>query len=171
MARIILLGFMGTGKSTLGVMLSKKLKIPFFDSDSEIEKKEKLSVQTIFERHGEDYFREKEREFIEQIKSEQDFVLAVGGGLPCFNNLMKELNDLGTTIYLKASPKFIYSRLKTKKNERPLIKELTDEELLEFIENKLFEREIIYLQANLTVDSKDLNVDKLINLLHLHQKS
>jgi shikimate kinase len=171
MIRIILLGFMGTGKSTLGLKLSKKMNIPFFDSDQEIEKLENISVKEIFNKKGEDYFRQKEKEFIEKMKLENDFILSVGGGLPCYNNLMYELNQLGKTIYIKASPKFLYSRLKTDKKNRPLLLNLDDNQLLEYIELKLDEREELYMKANLTIETKDLTANKLIHLLHLPQKS
>jgi len=162
---------MGSGKSTLGLKLSKKLNIPFFDSDQEIEKMVNLSVKSIFENHGEDYFREKEREFIKKMKSQNEFVLSVGGGLPCFNNLMDELNKLGTTVYLKASPKFLFSRLNLERQERPLLLNLNDEQLIEFIDEKLKDREETYARAKFTVETKDLTANKLNHLLHLHQKS
>lgn len=162
---------MGTGKSTLGKALSVKLNIPFYDSDREIEKSENCPIKEIFDIYGDEYFREKEKEFIEQLKLTGDFVLSVGGGLPCFNSLMKELNEIGTTIYLKASPKFLFSRLKSNKKERPLLSNLNDEQLLEYIELKLVEREEIYAQAHLIVETIDLTAEKLIHHLHLLQKN
>ena len=94
---------MGSGKTTLGKALSEKLNYLFIDSDYWIEQKMNLSVMEIFEKYGEECFRELELDFVEFSKSLKKVVIATGGGLPCYNELISELVEIGTVIYLKAS--------------------------------------------------------------------
>jgi shikimate kinase len=103
MQKIILLGFMGSGKSTLGRNLAHRLGVPFVDTDHEIELLKDRTVEQIFQEEGESVFREHERQIIEVLSAiDTDFVLAVGGGLPCYNNLIEKLNMLGITVYLNS---------------------------------------------------------------------
>ena len=137
MDKIILIGFMGCGKSTLGKKLANRLNIPFIDSDNEIEKIHKKTVGEIFGEHGESGFREMEMEFINTLDSLDGFVLATGGGMPCFNDAMTQLNEIGETFYLERSAKELAHRLSHAKKKRPLIEGLSNDDLLEFIEDKL----------------------------------
>jgi len=166
MVRIILIGYMGAGKTTLGKELAEKLGIPFIDSDTEIERKEGKTVSQIFESKGESYFRNLEAEFITELKNENDFVLATGGGMPCFNHQMEDLNKLGTTVYLKTSLETMVHRLREDAESRPLIAKLNPSELLAFIKQNLEQRENIYLDAQLILEEKDQSVESLIHLLH-----
>ena len=163
--RIILVGFMGSGKTSFGKKLAKKLNIPFIDSDHEIELQEKKSINELFEMIGESGFREIEQNFILNLKQKSDsFILSTGGGLPCYKNNMEQLNSIGTTIYLELTPKALQSRLKSGKDHRPLLKNKTDDEMLLYIEEKLNERIQYYNQAQIKIDGLHINAKVIQNL-------
>ncbi len=151
MRPIILIGFMGVGKTSLGKKLAKKLNWQFLDTDKWIEKKTGLSIPAIFEQKGEVYFRELERNCIDESRVLQNTVISVGGGLPCFGDAMSVLNSFGTTIYLKLEPQEIARRLSESKIERPLINGLKENELEKYVEKKLLEREKHYSKAKYTL--------------------
>lgn len=163
--QIILIGFMGCGKSTLGKKLANKMNVQFLDSDKEIEKSVGFSVSEIFEKHGEDYFRKLEHEFLLKLKKEEKFVLSTGGGMPCFNDNIKLLKEIGDTIYLKLSPNELTRRLLAAKTKRPLVEQKSPEELLTFVSNKLEERNHFYLQASFILNGKEQNVKHILDLL------
>lgn len=162
---------MGAGKSFLGKQLSESLGIPFIDSDNSIENQEGNSISEIFQTKGEAYFRTKEKEFIQNISITNEYVLACGGGLPCFNELMEKLNELGTTVYLRNSNATLLNRLILEKNKRPLIADLTEEEIEKTISEKISEREKYYLKADIVLEEADQSIVKIIQALHLHQKN
>lgn len=155
---------MGSGKSTLGEALSKTLDMPFLDLDNVIEQREGGSIQEIFKRKGEIYFRKKEAAYLQEVlETKESMILALGGGTPCYGTVMQDLHDREdvTTIYLKASIDVLTNRLWPEKEHRPLIAHLDDEELLnDFIRKHLFERKFFYLQAHITIDidGKDIPV-------------
>lgn len=165
MTRIILIGFMGAGKTSLGKELSAKLGIPFIDSDSVIEKMEKKTIDEIFNQNGEDFFRSLEAEFVESVGELTDFVLAVGGGLPCHHDLILDLNRLGTTVYLKYSTETLFTRLSKDKDLRPLVNKLEETELQEYIQNLLKERDPIYSRAKFILDEGKQTCENIIALL------
>ncbi|MDB4534765.1 shikimate kinase [Vicingaceae bacterium] len=166
--KIFLIGFMGSGKTTLGKELAKKLDKPFFDLDLEIEKAESLSVNQIFERHGEAYFRDIESKVLQVlIANNSNFVLALGGGTPCFNGNMDLVNSAGISIYLKYNAGILTSRLLNAKSERPLIRGLNKLQLKEFVTSKLEEREFFYDQATCCIEKASLMLVELIELLNL----
>lgn len=160
---IVLIGYMGCGKSTIGRKLAKIVNSEFIDLDDFIEKKENLTILQIFETKGEIYFRKKEHEYLKEILQRPDIVLALGGGTPCYgSNMDAVLNAPGThSIYLKSSIPNLVQKLTPEKEQRPLIAHLkTDEELTEFIGKHLFERSFYYNQSNQTVvtDGKSISV-------------
>ena len=161
MRKIILLGYMGCGKSTIAVELSKTIKIPFIDLDEKIEEKENLSINAIFEKHGEIYFRKREHEvFVELLNSPDQLIIGLGGGTPCYANNHELLKgDNVCSIYLKASIDTLFERLSVNKSKRPLIAQKNDSEMKEFIATHLFERSFYYNQAqhNVTVDNKTVD--------------
>jgi shikimate kinase len=165
---IILIGFMGCGKTTTGKKLAAKLNIPFIDSDHEIEQETNLSISELFHQHGENHFRALEMTFIQSLATRQPFVLSTGGGTPCFNQNMELLNTLGLTIYLKRSPKELTQRLVNAKIERPLIKGKSQAEILEFIEATLEVRELQYSQAHLIVNREEQQISHLLDLIQAH---
>lgn len=169
--RIILVGYMGSGKTTFGKTLAKRLNLPFLDSDKEIAKKENKSISSIFEQLGEAEFRKMESAFINSLKDrDEPFVLATGGGLPCFNNHMDLLKDLGTTIYLEMPPKALLKRLENGIDQRPILKQLNEDQLLNHIETQLDSRATFYKQAHLIfpgINAKNSSeIDKLITKIH-----
>lgn len=171
MAKIILIGYMGCGKSTIGKMLSEKNQIPCFDLDNLIEIKSDSSISKIFKEKGEIYFRKLEHEvFYNFMQSSETAILSLGGGTPCYANnheLLKGENVV--SIYLSASVDTLYNRLIFEKENRPLIAHKNDEELKEFIAKQLFERSFYYHQAQykVTVDgkTKDMIVSQIEKIL------
>lgn len=161
MMRVILIGFMGAGKSKLGKSLAKRLGVAFIDSDTEIEKEYQKSIGELFGEYGESHFREIEAQFIRSLNDKDAFVLATGGGMPCFHDNMRLLNELGTTFYLERSPKELMHRLINAKNQRPLIAGLEEEDLLKFIEDKLREREEYYRQSAVVLSRDEQTVDEI----------
>lgn len=158
MVKIVLVGYMAVGKSTVGKILAEKLKIAFVDLDENIEKNENLSISDIFANHGEIYFRKKEHlELKKCLENPKSMVIATGGGTPCYANNHLLLNGDGiTSFYLKASIPVLYERLLSETNKRPLVSGKTEEELQEFIAKHLFDRSYFYHQAthNVSVDGK-----------------
>lgn len=152
MKRIILLGYMGAGKTTVGKVLAAELGIPFYDLDWYIESRMMKKVPQIFAERGEDGFRRVERTMLHEVAEFEDLVLSCGGGTPCFFDNMDYLNRQGETIYLKATPEVLFNHLKMAKVERPLLKDKTPEEMQEFIHEQLMQREKYYLQAHHVLD-------------------
>lgn len=166
MKRVILVGFMGSGKSTLGKRVANSLQVSFIDSDQEIENHYQKSIGELFAELGESQFREIEREYIEALDLREDFVLATGGGMPCFGNNMERLNATGTTFYLERSAKELAYRLAHAKTQRPLIAGLEQEDLLQFIESKLLEREEYYKLAHVHLSREEQTSEGVIRFLN-----
>ena len=147
MSVIILIGYMGSGKSTLGRKIARKLNYEFLDTDSAIEEKEGLTITAIFEQFGEVHFRKLETNILLSLKGKEKIVIATGGGMPCFNGNMNLLNELGRTFYLKRSVNELVHRLVNAKRVRPLIAGKSPAELAAFIEQNLEKRNLFYEQA------------------------
>jgi len=157
---VYLIGYMGAGKTTITKLLANELHLPFYDTDQEIEKKEKRNVSEIFKIEGELHFRMLETELLKNIN--QDSIIACGGGLPIHNNNMELINSKGISIYLKASNNCLFNRLKNEKQNRPLIDNKTDEELEVFIKNELQNRSPIYNLANHTILVDDKSTEEVL---------
>lgn len=156
---------MGSGKTTLAKKLAKKLNQPFFDLDFEIEKRENLPINQIFEQKGEIYFRALEKEMLKELITKEDcFIMSLGGGTPCFFDNIELINSSGTSIYLKYNAGILTSRLINAKIKRPLIKDLNEAELKVFITNKLSEREPFYKKCKLIIEKNNVKVEDLISL-------
>ena len=149
---IFLIGFMGSGKSTLGKNLAETLNYDFIDSDLWIEKEQGISIDSIFSSKGEAFFRELELKFIENLNPFNPTIIATGGGLPCFNGNIEKLKEIGMVIYLKVSPEIIFERIKFD-DKRPLLNKQDDHEKIDFIQNKLKERNVFYKKAHFTIDA------------------
>jgi len=163
---IFLIGYMGSGKSSVGSKLAAKLNMPFIDLDDYIEKKESKSIGEIFELDGEASFREKERACLNEVLTHENTVISVGGGTVCYFDNMKLINTNGISIYLKASVDTIFNRLKNAKTKRPLFdKNKTEEETKEYISEHLLNRETFYLQATYKVKAKNINVGELADFI------
>lgn len=145
---IFLIGFMCSGKTFRGRKWSQKNRLPFFDLDEIIETAEKRSIASIFEEEGEDYFRKIETTALKTFSQKDNCIVACGGGTPCFADNMQWMNENGKTVYLAASPQYIFNRVMNEQEKRPLVKNLNHAELFFFIEQKLKEREFFYTQAS-----------------------
>ena len=171
MKKIILLGYMGCGKSTIASRLSKIIAIPYVDLDKSIEERTNLSINEIFEQHGEIYFRKLEHEiFVELLNSPKNLIISLGGGTPCYANNHELLKgDTILSIYLKASVATLFERLVSNKNKRPLIADKTEDEMKEFIAKHLFDRSFYYnhAQHKLSIDgrTKDETTQDILALL------
>ena len=169
--KIVLVGYMGVGKTTIGKELAKKANIPFLDLDELIEKKERQTISELFRLKGEFYFRKLEHQLFKELLSNDDnFILSTGGGTPCYyNNHFLLDNENVSAIYIEASINTIYDRLQNEKEQRPIIKDLNTAELKEFIAKHLFERSFYYQKAKykINVDGKTIQeiVEQLIKLL------
>ncbi len=163
--KIFLIGYMGSGKSTLGKALATILSVPFIDMDNAIELMSGQSISEIFEKHGEAYFRNLESKALKDMEGVEAAIVACGGGTPCFNDNLEWMNKEGLTIYLKLSPQSIVQRLKNKRDERPLIKNKSEKELHDFIEQHLNSRTVFYEQAQLIYSTDELSLEEsLIDL-------
>ncbi len=168
MKRIILVGFMGSGKTTVGRQLAMALGLSFYDLDWYIEMRYHRSVAQIFKERGEEGFRELERNMLHEAAEFENVVLSCGGGTPCFFDNMDYMNSLAETVYLKARPDVLAMHLKMGKVERPLIKGKTEQELLEYIENVLEQREPYYSKAKHILDVSLLdNYEKIADSVRL----
>ncbi|MFC4211552.1 shikimate kinase [Pedobacter lithocola] len=162
---IFLIGYMGCGKSTKAKQLANKLNCPVIDLDAEIVSKSGKSIAEFFEAYGESGFRDYESEMLKTFNYPETCVVATGGGLPCFFDNMDWMNENGKTIYLQMEPAQLVSRLHNRQ-KRPLIKDLNDEQLLEFIKIKLEERNPYYTKAQIVINAFDLDADKLVELIN-----
>lgn len=161
--KIIVLGYMASGKSTISKILANKLKINTIDLDNYIAEKEGDTIKNIFFKKGEIYFRKIENIYLKELlKSENDFVLALGGGTPCYANNMDLITKMSTSIYLKANLNTLYKRLRIEKLDRPLISNLNDNKLKEFIAKHLFERAGFYKQASIHVSIDDKSINSIV---------
>ena len=156
--RIVLLGYMASGKSSIGKRIAKSLNINFIDLDDYIIEKENQSIADIFSNKGEIYFRKIEHLYLKEIlENEKNFILSLGGGTPCYANNMELIkNNKATSIYLQGNVLTLVERLIKKKAKRPLIASLSDEQIPEFVAKHLFERRAFYELAEITfkIDQK-----------------
>ena len=171
MKKVVLIGYMGSGKSVLSQKLSRKIGIPFVELDEMIEKRCDLSIERIFATKGELFFRKLEHQlFVEMLENDEDLIISTGGGTPCYfnNHELLQKEDVAS-IYLKASIDTLFNRLVDEKHKRPLIAHLNEDETKEFIAKHLFDRSFYYNQANfkVSVDGKSIEtiVDEMYQLL------
>lgn len=147
MKSIIIIGYMGAGKTTVGKALAKELGVMFYDLDWYIESRMRKTVKQIFDEIGEEGFRKIERNMLHEVAEFENVVVSCGGGTPCFFDNMDYMNKLGETIYLKASPETLHTHLKMGKGVRPLLLNKTPEEVEIFIREQLKLREPFYNKA------------------------
>ena len=159
--KIYIIGFMGSGKTTTGRKLSALLGWPFIDLDKSIEERTGMTIPEIFSSHGETYFRNVESKVLRNFDPIANAVISTGGGTPCHGDNMDYMLRTGLTIYLKLTPGQLKNRLSGTEGKRPLIRDLGDDNLLSFIEEKLAFRKQWYEKAEITADGFDTDV-KLI---------
>lgn len=165
---IFLVGFMGVGKTTNGKKLANLLNSNFIDLDELFVSQEGVSISTYFSMHGEEQFRQKERDILQNLHKISPAVIATGGGAPCFFDNMEWMNQHGITIYLQIHPKALAQRLaNSKKSKRPLIQHLGEDEILTFINDKMLHRHPFYAKAHHHIDVIDLDIQQLATKLGL----
>lgn len=166
---LFLIGFMGCGKSTLGKKMAKQMEYTFVDLDDCLVKKAGMSINQYFEKYGESAFRALEKEVLQSLAGKSRLIVATGGGTPCFYDNMEWMNSSGKTLYIQLSPRTLASRLSQgEASKRPLIKDKSAEELLNFITETLQQRERYYLQAQVIVDGLQYNPKQLIEKVNQH---
>ncbi|HZY37603.1 MAG TPA: shikimate kinase [Mucilaginibacter sp.] len=162
---IFLIGFMGCGKTTLGRKLASRLGCMFMDLDHIFEAQEGMTIAEYFSKYGEAAFRKRESEVLKTHKYPERAIIATGGGLPCFFDNMDWMKARGKTVYVKLPPKTLADRLQNEKDERPLLRERHGEELVQFIAEKLAEREPFYSKANIIANGLSLTAENVEGLL------
>ena len=157
--KIILIGYMASGKSTIGKLISEALNLRFYDLDDLIENNLNLKINEIFEKKGELFFRKKEREvLIDFLETTENYVLALGGGTPCYyDNFELYQSSEVHSVYLKASLKTLFERLESEKASRPLVSDFNNEALQDFVAKHLFERSYFYHKVQTVVAIDDKN--------------
>ena len=166
---VILIGYMGSGKSSVGRKLSEVLRYDYLDLDDYIQQQEGKSITEIFKNRGEIYFRKVESKYLnELISSKDNTIISLGGGTPCYGNNMeaiKSTNDI-ISIYLKTSIAILSDRLFLEKDKRPLISHLEDkDELIEFIGKHLFERSPYYNQSDIAINTDQKSLDEVVEMI------
>jgi shikimate kinase len=155
---------MASGKSTIGKEISKNLDMNFIDLDAFISKQEKRSIPEIFKIKGEIYFRRVESVYLKELlDNEGDFVLSLGGGTPCYSNNMELIQySKATSFYIKASIPTLAARLVEEKNTRPLIADLENEQITEFVAKHLFERKFFYEEASVILNTENKSIQEIV---------
>ena len=152
MTRIILIGYMGAGKTTVGKALAHELGLPFYDLDWYIESRRRKTVAQIFAEQGEEGFRKIEYNMLHEVAEFEDVIISCGGGTPCFFDNIDYLNGQGQVVYLRCTPDVLCTHLAMSHNERPLLKGKTPEQLTDFITEQLSFREPFYQRARYHFD-------------------
>ncbi len=156
---------MGSGKSTVGRKLSSATGLDFIDLDNYIQIREGRTINEIFNKEGEDYFRQIEHRLLKEIIEKDDFILSCGGGTPCFLDNMSLMKKNGITIYLRMSVGALHSRLLNSPDIRPLVKKLTGNKLRNYIAITLKERNKYYNMAHHTVEAINLEIPSVVKLI------
>ncbi len=157
---------MGSGKTHWGRLLSEKLGIRFFDLDEEIVGQAGKPITEIFATTGEEHFRMLEKDVLQQLtESQESFIMACGGGTPCYFNNIEFMNQHGTSVWINTPLDTLFNRLVGQKSKRPLIRDLSDDQLRGFISKKFSDRRMYYEQAELVVDEEPVELDKLIETI------
>ena len=152
MIRIILIGYMGAGKTTVGKALAQELGVTFYDLDWYISSRMRKTIAQIFEERGEDGFRQIERNMLHEVAEFEDVIISCGGGTPCFIDNIDYMNQQAPVVYLKAEPDVLYKHLAMSKNDRPLLRGKSKDELITFINEQLEKRNPFYTKARYTLD-------------------
>lgn len=168
---VFLVGFMGSGKTTIGLEIAKALDIDFFDMDELIQDQQAMTISEIFRNYGQDYFRALERDMIRDFGQsfDGDVVIATGGGAPCFFDNIEQMNQIGTTVYLNLQPATLLERLEGEADGRPLIAGKTSEEMLDLINKMHEQRAPYYEKSSYVVDGNrtpDTIVEHILYLLN-----
>lgn len=162
--KIFLVGFMGSGKTYWGKIWAKQNGLTFYDLDDVIEQESGNTIGWLFENKGEDYFRKMETAALHGFAEKDGCIIACGGGTACYHDNMQWIKKNGISVYLSASPQYIFERIIKEKEKRPLVKKINTTELLVFIDQKLKEREPFYKQATFILSADELQKNSLSTL-------
>jgi shikimate kinase len=166
MKKIFLIGLPGSGKTTLGKQLAQSLKLPFVDLDKAIESAAGKKVEEIFKELGEPGFRKLESETLNKYcQQSENFVMATGGGAPCFDNNIEVMKKSGAVIFLDVPPKTISERIIHEVAHRPILKHETPDSLKDRIEFLRSQRIGFYKQAHHAISGTEISVQKILDLL------
>ena len=163
--KVYIIGFMGSGKTTAGKKLASLLGWSFIDLDKKVEEHTGKTIPEIFSQNGEEYFRSIESEALKSLRSQTNTVISAGGGAPCHGDNMDFMLETGLTIYLKLTPVQLKIRLSGSETERPLIKDISSDDLESFIREKLTLREKYYNQAVIHIEGFDIDYSILHTLV------
>jgi len=164
--KIFIIGYMGSGKSTFGRKLSRRLNCPFVDMDKVFQLQFNSTISNYFEKQGEEAFRREEMLLLRQYQNQENLIISTGGGTPCFYDNMEWMNDNGLTIYLEMSPAALFSRLKNAKTVRPLLP--PTEDFISFITTHLAKRAPYYSAAQITLNGLSISIDQVILEIEKH---
>jgi shikimate kinase len=165
---IYLIGFMGSGKTTIGKSLSRLLEYEFIDMDHFIEEETGMTIPEIFEKKGEAWFREQEKESLKTLSIKENVIISTGGGTPCYFNNMELIKNTGVSFYLHLTPAAFASRVYNPNTQRPLLKGKSKEQLISYAEEMLEKREPYYKRANYIIESLNLRPETLVNIIKEH---
>lgn len=165
---IYLVGYMGSGKSTVGKRLAQMLNIEHLDLDDYFEEAYKISVINFFNKYDEAAFRKIETELLYKTQNLKNHIISTGGGTPCFNQNMNWINDHGISVYIQMHPRSLFDRLKQARRPRPRTSNLDDEALNKRIEADMLVREPFYLQAHICTKGESIDIEKLAGELARH---
>jgi shikimate kinase len=170
MKKIILLGYMGSGKSQTAAELSRQTNYKWLDLDTLIEENAQMPIGEIFQKHGEIRFRKLEHDLLRELmQNDESFILSFGGGTPCYANNHEFLKSENTiSFYLKTSIDELYKRLLREKNHRPLIAHMEAEEMKEFIAKSLFERSYYYNMASVIINTDEKSIESVAHEIKKH---
>lgn len=160
---------MASGKTTAAKKLAKKLDVEFVDLDKEVVRSEGMSIPEIFKIKGELGFRKLERRELRKWINKDNYVMACGGGTPCYFESMDEMNAAGVTIYLQMTAKAVVDRVQTAKEERPILKGLSEDKMLKKVAFQIEKREAFYTRAEWTINGVNLDIDELVGMVN-HSK-
>lgn len=167
--RIYLLGYMGSGKSTLGKRLANNIGYEFIDTDQVFEQKYQIDLHQYFKIYGEEKFRSLEQGILHDTFKLDKTIISTGGGTPCFRDNMQQIKAHGFSIYLRMPAEALYQRLTQTKRKRPLTSGLKEEELQDFIRKTLEERKVFYEEADLCISGINLKPKDLITVLSYYE--
>lgn len=165
MKNILLIGFPGCGKSTIGKKLAAKFNFQHIDLDDAFEAKYHIGIPAFFSKYGENAFRTCEREVLMETLNLDNVIISSGGGTPCFNDNMDMMKQKALVIYVSMSNKMLFSRLVNAKRIRPLVAKHTPEELQEYIAQTMAIRRPFYEQAHLTINGESPNIEHFIQII------
>ncbi|HEX2967615.1 MAG TPA: shikimate kinase [Bacteroidales bacterium] len=164
--KVYIIGFMGSGKTTIGKKLASILNWKFTDLDEQIEITAGKSIKEIFSVSGEEYFRKLESDALKNTESLRNTVISTGGGVPCYGNNIDFMLSHGITVYLNMTPEELTSRLSGEKESRPLISSIENSDLLTYINEKLSEREKYYNKAEITINGNSPDIVQLAGIVN-----